>query len=237
MQELLIDSYLTSKNYEAALELLENNNSYSSKTTYQKVAFYRAVELFNESKYQKAKEYFYKAAKESQDAIYTARSLYWKGETEYALSNFDEAILDYKQFMNNAIAKQTEEYTYLNYSIAYAYFRKKQYQQAAPYFEFYTKQLETDKARKTDSYLRMGDALFVDSKYWPAMEAYNKVIESNSSAKDYAYYQKALSYGFVNRNNKKIAALGAFATKFPNSKYGDDALYELGNSLVKANKE
>jgi hypothetical protein len=31
--------------------------------------------------------------------------------------------------------------------------------------------------RLTDSYLRLGDCQFVTSKYWPAMEAYNKAID------------------------------------------------------------
>ncbi|MCV6629547.1 MAG: tetratricopeptide repeat protein [Flavobacteriaceae bacterium] len=237
IQELLVDSYLTSKNYEAALELLEKNSSYSSKTTYQKVAFYRAVELYNESDYPAALTYFEKSAKEGKDPIYTARSTYWKAETEYASGNFDEAILDYKQFATNPLAKQCPEYDNWNYHIGYAYFQRKQYESAAPYFEAYTKQSSAETARKHDSYLRMGDALFVSGKYWPAMEAYNKVIAQKGSFRDYAYYQKALSYGFVNRNNKKIEALESFSKKFPRSRLADDALYELGNSYVKANKE
>jgi len=46
IQELLVDSYITSRNFKGAMELLEENKNYASKTTYQKVAFYRGVELF-----------------------------------------------------------------------------------------------------------------------------------------------------------------------------------------------
>ena len=45
IQELLVDSYITSRNFEGAMELLEKNKGYASKETYQKVAFYRGVEL------------------------------------------------------------------------------------------------------------------------------------------------------------------------------------------------
>src|SRR5690606_1723377 len=64
IQELLVDSYITSKDYDAALELLESNKNFSNKTTYQKVAFYRALELFNQGSYDQAKEYFEKSLKE-----------------------------------------------------------------------------------------------------------------------------------------------------------------------------
>jgi tetratricopeptide (TPR) repeat protein len=49
----------------------------------------------------------------------------------------------------------------------------------------------------TDSYLRLGDCQFATSKYWPAMEAYNKAIDMKGVDADYAYYQKAICYGFV----------------------------------------
>jgi tetratricopeptide (TPR) repeat protein len=42
----------------------------------------------------------------------------------------------------------------------------------------------------TDSYLRLGDCQFATSKYWPAMEAYNKAIDMKGVDADYAYYQK-----------------------------------------------
>ena len=44
IENLLIDSYITSKNYQGALDLLEKNKS-SNKVAYQKVTFYRGLEL------------------------------------------------------------------------------------------------------------------------------------------------------------------------------------------------
>ena len=46
------------------------------------------------------------------------------------------------------------------------------------------------------------------AKYWPAMDAYNKVIELKSVDADYAAFQKAISYGFVAKNDKKIDDFG-----------------------------
>src|SRR5690606_30971457 len=43
IETLLIDSYITSKNYSEALKLLEGKKSFENKQAYQKVAFYRGV--------------------------------------------------------------------------------------------------------------------------------------------------------------------------------------------------
>ena len=62
------------------------------------------------------------------------------------------------------------------------------------------------------------------------------MIQSGAKrGRDYAYYQKAISYGFLKQTSQKIAALNDFVTKYPKSKLGDDALYELGNSYVQTN--
>jgi len=45
IEDLLIDSYITSKNFKEALNLLENNKSFENKLAYQKVAFFRWLEL------------------------------------------------------------------------------------------------------------------------------------------------------------------------------------------------
>ena len=49
---------------------------------------------------------------------------------------------------------------------------------------------------------------------------------------DYAYFQKAISYGFVDKNDRKIEDLKSFLSRYSKSIYRDDALYELGNTYV-----
>jgi len=112
----------------------------------------------------------------------------------------------------------------------------KEYDQAGDYFQNQIDAVKDDKVRLNDSYLRLGDCRFVTSKYWPAMEAYNKVIESRGLDADYAFYQKALCYGFIAKNDKKIEELNSFLQLYPKSSYRDDAMYELANTYV-ANKQ
>ncbi|MFC4632473.1 tetratricopeptide repeat protein [Dokdonia ponticola] len=232
LEALLIDSYITSKNYKEALVLLKKSNSFESKVAYQKVAFYRGVELYNEGNYIEAQAMFKKSLEEPRDEQFVARATYWNAECDYVLGNHKEAVIGYKQYAQNSNASATPEYQDLNYNIAYAYFSDKDYENAASYFEKFTNQSSEDKVLLNDAYLRLGDSRFISSKYWPALEAYNKAIEINATDNDYATFQKSMSYGFVNRNADKINGLKNFAQSFPKSSYRDDALYELGNVYV-----
>ena len=236
IENLLINSYITSKNYKEALTLLEKNKSPENRLAYQKVTFYRGLELFTDGNYQEAQKMFKTSIGVQKDAKFSARATFWKAETEYTLDNFKEALLSFKQFEGTAEAKNTPEYKNINYNIAYCYFKQKEYDQAGNYFQNQIDVVKDDKIRLNDSYLRLGDSRFVTSKYWPAMDAYNKAIELKSVDADYAAFQKAISYGFVNKNDKKIDDFNKFLQTFKTSQYRDDALFELGNTYVADNK-
>lgn len=235
IETLLINSYITSKNYKEALVLLEKNKG-SNREAYQKVTFYRGLELYTDGNYQEALAMFKKSLGERSNAKFTARATFWKAETEYVLDSFNEAVLTYKQFLGDAEAKNTPEYKNINYNLGYAYFKLKDYDQAATNFQSYISGPKDDKVRLNDAYLRLGDSYYVSAKYWPAMDAYNKAIEIKGIDADYAAYQKAISYGFVSRNDKKIEDLNNFVKNFPKSQLRDDALYELGNTYVTEKK-
>ena len=237
VETLLIDSYISSKNYKEALIFLENNTSRENKLAYQKVNFYRGLELYTDGNYQAAASLFEKSLEVQKDMIFSARATFWKGETEYVLDDFKNALLTYKQFIGLSDAKETPEFENSNYAIGYAYFKLKEYDQAGNYFENQTQKAKTDKVRLHDSYLRLGDCRFVTSKYNLALESYNKGIEMKSIDADYAFFQKAICYGFISKNNQKIEELNSFLKLYPKSEYRDDALFELGNTYVIENKQ
>jgi len=232
VEKLLVDSYISSKNYKEALVLLEKNKTPENKLAYQKVLFYRGLELYNESNYSEALKMFNGAVKEQKNPEYTARATFWKAECEYLKDDFQSALLSYKQFAGLAGAKATDEYKNINYNIGYTYFKLKEYDQAANSFQAQIDNSKADKVRLNDSYLRLGDSRFVTSKYGPAMEAYAKAIDSKGVDADYAQFQKAISYGFMSRNDKKIDELNNFLQMYKKSEYRDDVLYELANTYV-----
>ncbi|TAE65482.1 MAG: hypothetical protein EAY77_00060 [Flavobacteriia bacterium] len=232
LKSLLINSYITSKNYTEALILLEKNKTPENKLAYQKVTFYRGLEVYTDGKYQEAYILFKKSLTENKEAKITARATFWKAECEYSLDQFSEAVLTYKQFLNDAAASETPESKTAEYNLAYAYFKIKEYENAIPYFNAFILKGKDDKVRFTDAYLRMADCNYISSKYWPAMDAYNKAIELKCVDADYAAFQKGMSYGFVNKNEKKIEDLNKFVSTYKTSQFMDDALYELANTYT-----
>ncbi|WP_250433987.1 tetratricopeptide repeat protein [Hanstruepera flava] len=230
---LLIDSYITSKNYEEALKLLEGKRSFEYKVAFQKVAFYRGLELYNESKYQEALDLFEKSLKEPRDPGFTARATFWKAETNYNLTNYDEALIGFKQFQSQANSELPESQN-INYNLAYTYFKQKNYPNAETYFENFISD-SNDDIRLNDAYLRLGDVNFVASDYNEAISAYKQAVSINKVDSDYAYFQMSLSEGYAGKTNKKIDGLEQFIKQYPKSTLRDDAMYELANTYVKQN--
>ncbi|MGX1929691.1 tetratricopeptide repeat protein [Flagellimonas sp. 2504JD4-2] len=237
IQELLVDSYITSRNFEGAMELLEKNKGYASKETYQKVAFYRGVELFIEGEYEPALERFSKSLKSAENPTFEARAQYWKAESAYRLNRFEEALEDFGKFQRNPAAKNLPLYQNLDYNLGYCYFKLKDYPNATTHFKRVIDSGTDDQEQLNDSYVRLGDGYFVTSKYNLAKKAYHESSKMNGPERDYAAFQKTLCDGFLGKRSAKIDGLNQFLTRYPKSSLRDDALFELGNSYIKADNE
>ena len=237
IQELLVDSYITSKNFDGAMRLLEENKGYASKETYQKVAYYRGVELFLDGKYEEALERFTKSLKNAENPDFQARAQYWKAESNYRLSRFEEALADFAQFQKLPTAKSMSEYEESDYNLGYCHFKLKDYTKAISYFKKTANATNINENKRTDSYLRLGDSYFVTSKYNLARAAYDEASKINGPERDYAAFQKTLCQGFLGNSSGKIDGLIRFLDRHPKSSLRDDALFELGNAYIKTNKE
>ncbi|UJH66685.1 tetratricopeptide repeat protein [Allomuricauda sp. SCSIO 65647] len=237
IQELLVDSYITSKNFEGAIQLLEENESYASKETYQKVAFYRGVELFIDGDHEQALERFSKSLKKAANPTFEARAQYWKAESAYRLNRFDEALDGFEKFKRNSAARNTEDYNNLDYNLGYCHFKLKNYKNAIAYFKNAAETAAIDQERIADSYVRLGDSHFVTSNYGQAISAYGKAAKMNGPERDYAAFQKALSQGFLGKNSVKIDEFNSFLERYPKSSLRDDALFELANTYIKGDNE
>ncbi len=236
INDLIISAYITSKDYEGALNYLKNKKSEKERSLFQKAAFYRGVELFIEGNYESAKENFENSLTIPLDANFTARANFWKGECNYRLNNFSDAITNFKTFISNSKASETEEFELINYNIGYAYFKQKEYEKAIEEFKNYTNKNTNDDLKRNDSYLRIGDGYFASSNYSNAITYYKKAIEMKGIDADYAQFQIAISYGLINKENDKIATLNSFLNIHLKSTYRDDALFVLGNSYINKNQ-
>ncbi|WP_372793184.1 tetratricopeptide repeat protein [Lutibacter sp.] len=236
INDLIISAYITSKDYEGALDYLKNKKSEKERSLFQKVAFYRGVELFVEGNYESAKENFENSLTIPLDANFVARATFWKGECNYRLNNFSDALTNFKTFISYSEASKTEEFEHINYNIGYAYFKQKDYEKAIEEFKNYINKNTDDAIRRNDSYLRIGDGYFASSNYTNAITYYKRAIEMKGIDADYAQFQIAISYGLINKENDKIATLNSFLNTHLKSTYRDDALFVLGNSYINKNQ-
>jgi len=241
INEMLIANYASTKNYRDALTAIEKmpNKSERMKAIYQKVAYYRGVELFMDNKNKEAIDLFNTAEKNSVDQSISAAAQYWKGEAQYRLKDYDGAIRSYGDFLFTPAALKFDYYNLGNYNIGYSYFKKENYGEAQTAFRKYiADNSKTDKARYNDALLRIADAFFMLKDQASALDYYAKAIENKAQSSDYALYQKAVILGIQNKTKEKISTLEKIFSGYPKSVYYDDALYEAANaSMLNGNND
>ena len=235
VKKLVVNSYLRTKDYRGAL-LYYKNQRLPKDSVFYKINLLIALKNFDNKDYEAAIAYFDTAILQLVTESVQAKALYWKATAHYRLQQYQQALKEFKRFQRHPSSKSLPEHSVLDYSIAYTYFKIKEYDKARISFENQLRGTSKDKMKKNDSYLRLGDCHFASKKYWNAMEAYNKVIDKNEMDADYASYQKSMCYGFVNRADQKITLLLDFAKQYPTSSYRDDALHALGTAYSNRKK-
>lgn len=232
----LVMAYLYTSNYKEALSSLEMipEKDNGMKEAFQKVAYYRGLELFNNLHYQEAVETFNKSLQyPGYNRTIAAQTNYWKAEAYYQLAEYEKAIESYTNFLTTSGAFQLEEYNLTHYNMGYAYFKLKDYPNSIQWFRKYIGFTKDEKSKTVaDANNRIGDSYFISRSYWLAIEYYDKAIDLGLIDKDYALFQRGFSLGLLTRPEKKIATLQQLLNEFPESAYTDDALFEIAKSNV-----
>ncbi len=230
----LVLAYMNTKNYMAALSSLEKikRKDQNIDKAYQRVAFFRGLELFNNLRFEEALEKFDKSLEyDKYDLGLKALCYYWKGETYYRQEEYEKAIEFYNNFMASEGAFELNVYNTCHYNIAYCWFKMGDNRQALSWFR---KFIDLDRSKSSrmlgDAYNRIGDLYYMDSKYSQAIGYYDQAIELGSLDVDYALYQKGISQGISANHRNKIATLKVILSSFPQSSYMADALFEIGRS-------
>lgn len=235
IEQLLVNFYVNSKNFDAALLFLKDKSGSEFKGPLQKVYYMKAISLYQKGAFGESISFFEKALKINKNSIIEANCLYWKSLAHYELGDFDIAISDLKRFEKHSAASKVANFEQLAYHLGYTYFKQEEYQEAIVYFQFFLNQLDIKDSYRKDALLRIADSHFVLGKYWPAIEVYNEAIKMEVKEGAYAHYQKALGYGFVDRNLKKIETLKTLISRYSRTRLLDDAYFELALSYTKEN--
>lgn len=225
---LLGEILLTSKNYQAAIDILEPipNKTAEAKAAYQKVTYFRGLEFYNERAFPNALSMFLRSGNFPEDKEIYALSVYWRAEAAYELRKFSEAVTTFEKFLTLEEAKKTEVYNFANYALGYAAFEDERYAKAATYFERFIKGADKDAKTVNDATLRLADAHFVNKNYGEALVHYNRIIVNKTTGEDYALFQRGMIQGLQKQDDAKIATMQSLLQKFPTSNYADDAGFE-----------
>jgi TolA-binding protein len=232
IEELLLDSYVNSQNFDAALGMLDKFYSSDFDEAKQIVSYLKANSLYKSGKFASAIEYYTAAIKAYKNPLVIANATYWQAQANYELKEYAlalELFHEAKRFPKFSSLPFANE---IDYHRGYCYFQLKNYPAAIGAFEDFLKQAQTVKYER-DARLRLGDSHFVLKAYWPAMDQYEKVTTLAPQRSGYAMYQQAISYGFVNRLAQKIVLLKELIAQFPTSSLVDDCQYELALSYTK----
>ncbi len=234
IENLLVNAYINAQDYQGAIKHLEKQSaSKRNNTLYQKACFYRGIELFNQENYEEAITQFEKAKRISDNLNMAARSIYWVAESNYRLNYFDKALADFKTFYKVSNKNRSPEYDLAHYSLGYTYFKLKDYKQATKEFKSFLEITPKESNKYLDAQLRLADTYYVTKSYKKAVLTYDKVANSNSSEADYATFQKAISYGYLKENSKKIFVLNSLIQKFPESRFRDESYFVLSKEYIK----
>jgi TolA-binding protein len=229
----LVSVYLTTKNYAKALESLDKIKvkDLRMKEAYQKIAFFRGVELFNDQKYSEAISFFNKSAENNFNKTYFALAKYWKGEAQYRMGDYAQSVISFDEFQEAPGSAGMPEYNKANYNIGYGYYKLKEYGKSATAFRKYVKDAPPSENKQvSDAMLRIGDSYFINKDYLLAADFYGQASDKKPGGSDYALFQKAIVSGLGNDTKTKVETLKKLISMFPKSIYLDDAKYEAGQA-------
>jgi TolA-binding protein len=231
----LTEVFMVTRNYQDAISSIDK---IAGKTpdilrAYQRVTFYRGLELFNNLSYNQAIDHFNLSLKNgSHNRDLNARALYWKAEALYRVKEYRNSAETYSQFIRTAGSSSLPEFRDAEYNLAYAYFKLEDYRQASTHFRNFINAGQGQRTEKhADALNRLGDYYFLNTEYTLARETYQKAYDMKVFDEDYSLYQIAFCQGLQNNQQGKINSLQRLQEGFPDSEYVDDALYELGRAF------
>jgi tetratricopeptide (TPR) repeat protein len=237
----LVNVFTTTKNYKDAVEAIEQIKELTPelKQAYQKVAYYRAIDLYNNMNYEDAIKYFDKSMSYKFDKNINAQAYYWKGETYYKLKQYQKAIDNYTAYISEPGAIGKMEISDANYNIGYAYNKMGDYTNSILWFrKFVTFKPQANDKKINDALNRIADGYFINREYSNAVDYYEQAYKMKLLNADYSLFQKALANGVQKKYSAKIADLKTYLAQYANSSsaFVQRAKFELANTYQQDNQ-
>ena len=239
VSDYLVEVYMNTRSYDAALKSIERitRPSRAILEAKQKILFQLGTQAFANTQFEQAIQFFSQSIALGQYNLQTkADALYWRGESYYRLSRMQEAARNFNDYLAITPQKNTEMFALAYYNLAYIAFHKKEYTTAQDRFlKFVQLEKGENSTLLADAYNRIGDCYLHVRRFDEAKQYYTRAENLGTPAGDYSYYQLALVAGLQKDYDGKVALLNRLASKYPNSPYVVNALYEKGRSYVQGN--
>lgn len=214
--------------------LIKDNETWK---IYQQVAVGRAMQLMQNKDLTDADSVLNLSLQQPLNPAYEAIAYFWKGEIAYSEHRFAQAIQFSRTFLDKVKGLEEEAQRIsaaatvqnANLNIGYAQLELQDFEAAQQAFALAKNGKATGSSAMlgADATLREADALFMQKDFDNAARRYDEAIAANVSDPDYARFQKSIIYGLQGKNAEKKAILNDLISRYPASRYKDDAQYEL----------
>lgn len=234
-KDLLVSVLANTNNYKEALELVKTlgQQSETVKRVYPKILYGRATEMVNDQQIEQADELITQIFASPYNEAQLPLANFWKGEIAFRNGNYDSAVLYLNNYMLNPVTYGEVNATNARYTLGYSAIRQEDYANAVKYFEAITTSVSSSSTPlQQDAYIRTADCYFMQKNYGKALQMYNTILSLNTTAGDYALYQKAIIAGAQGQPNEKISLLQSIPQRYPASTLGPDANMEVANTYI-----
>ena len=230
---LMADLYLTSKNYQAALDALLEIQQPNEQVlqTRQYLRYQLAVDAYLQNKVADVLNWCNELIiNEPKESEYKTEAYYLCAQAQYQLHQYTGCLEQLKLYEAQSNVAQSHNYVPAIYLKGYAEFNLRNYAAAEPILRTYIGKITPENTTYPDALNRVGDCLFHARRFQDACDAYEQVVKQNRAGADYAILQQGYSLGLLHRYPEKITTLQALPLNYPQSDYADDALYEIARA-------
>ena len=238
-EEILTELYCSTNNYKEAIRLLEQvpQRNAALEQAYQRALLNRGIELCNSGKEEDGVKMYEKAVKVNAVPRITADANYLVGEWQYRNGQISAAEKSLNKLLLSSYGSTSAYANQARYTYAYVLMRQKRYDEALETLGELDKRIakakdKTSVMMRNDIHNRMGDCLYVNSRFVESIVQYDKVIDAKGKDADYATYQKALAYGAQGKNSDKLTYLNYIFERYDNSPLKSKAMLEIANTYM-----
>ncbi|WP_460543272.1 tetratricopeptide repeat protein [Echinicola sediminis] len=231
VENMLSDALINTNNYLRAISHIEGmgNKSPRIRAAYQKVTYYQGITYYRSKRYNDAIVYFDKSITYPVDKEMVHEAFYWKGESFAAKEDLNGAIKAYEQVTNMRLTGLDPALIRSYYGLGYAYFNTQQYAKAERQFKNYidkVKSVPNIQSYYDDAVIRLGDSYYIQKKFDQALSTFRMAINERNPSADYAHYMAGVVLNFQNRNREAVAELDRAISRYPNSRFRDDIIFQ-----------